>query len=468
MFNFMTRKNDQSQGNLTQDMEIRSVSNLWTTLFSATDTVTDVTAVSTAYSCIKLLSESVAQTPLVHILETDDGEETLKTSAITRLIREPTNDLSYFKWMRNMVQDMIGYGNGYSVIQRNPDGSVFGLLFLKHNQVQIYRTLDPLFPYYYQCTNYGESFKVFPEDMLHFSNITSDGINGMSPLAVHRKTFAASNSISDYNITFMDNATNLSGVIHTEKAMSKEQRADTQKGFKDQFSGTVNAGGTPVLPHGLQYTQLKPISPLDSEYIQNKQLNDDEIAKIFGVPPSILNGTGSGDAEQNALWFQQYSVSPLYDLIEQEMSLKLIPVYKQSKQRTQFKPNSIKLSSNKEKADTLSLLKNSSIVTPNEAREFYGYKSLPGGDKLQDVVNAEQVLAGKAVSVSTVGQAVGDSINAPKNTDSTASGTGTNSTADTPRTDSNNQPSSKRALEEANLEIQRLKSSLGRLNSKDI
>jgi hypothetical protein len=71
-------------------------------------------------------------------------------------------------------------------------------------------------------------------------------------------------------------------------------------------------------------------------------------------------------------------------MIDQEVTAKLIPKYKRSKEVIKFKNDSLKLASNKERAETLSLLKNSSIITPNEAREFYGLPKLDGADELQD------------------------------------------------------------------------------------
>ena len=425
------------------------------------DYISDTNSISTAYSCVRLISQTVAMTSMKNIQVTDKGEETLTSSRLTSLLKNPERNITYFKWMRNMVQDLVGKGNGYSIIIRE-SGAPIELLFVEESSVSVYVTQDMDIPYYYQLSYRGKSWKLYPEDVLHFSNITYDGYTGMSPLSVHRATFEAASAINNYNKVFMDNSANIVGVIETDKKLNKEAVEDLRNNFSNKFSGSKNAGKTPVLPEGLTYKQMKVISPMDASYIETKKLNKQDIAEIYGVPLTMLGDTSAtySNAEQLSLIYQQYTINPIYTLIEEEMSLKLIPYHKQSKQRFEFAPDTLKLASNKERAETISLLKNSSIITVNEGREYYGKPKITGGDVTVDVI-AQQAAAQAAQNPSTPpGQS---NKQAPKNSDSDKVGTGNNSRPEAPRTDSNIKPSSKRSLEEYEDEIQKLKSELGRM-----
>lgn len=409
-------------------------------IFTSSST-SDVNSISTAYACIRLLTNNTAMTYLKHYEKTEDGNEEQETSRISSLIRNPAPNVSYFQFMQNITNDFIGRGNGYAIIIRE-NGSPIELLYVPSTQVSIFVTQDSNYPYYYQISKDGRSFRMSPEDMIHVKNISLDGIVGLSPIQVHRLTFDAATSINEYNKTFMDNATSISGILSTDKKLKKETVDDLRKNFGSKFGGASNAGKTPVLSEGMQYDQLKAVSPLDADYIATRKLNKSDIAEIFGVPLSMLGSVESTytNAEQLALIYNNYTMQPIFEMISQELSLKLIPRYNRTKQRLEFYVDTLKLASSKEKAETVSLLKNTGIVTANESREYYGLQKMDGGDILGEPETE-----------------VGDEVQAPKNTDET------NVAPATPETTSKDI----RSAEVINLEIHKLKSELGRVEKNN-
>ena len=147
---------------------------------------------------------------------------------------------------------------------------------------------------------------------------------------------------------------------------------------------------------------MKKLSPIDMDYLRSNKLGKENICEIFGVPISIL-GTSElkyNNSESMALQFQNYSIEPICENIVQELTLKL----SDGQNEFRFAKNSIKHSSSKEKADSVSLLVNTQILTPNEARKLYHLPSIKGGDELI-----------------TLNNEVGDNVKSPKNTDITNS-----------------------------------------------
>ena len=349
--------------------------------------------VTTAYACIRLISNTVAMTNIKHYSVTEEGKEEIASSTLTGVLRNPYHQESYFEWLRNMVQDTVTYGNGYSMIIRNDNNTVTDLVYVPEKSVSVYAIVDGKLETdraYYQVSYKGESFPVFKEDMIHFKNIGDFGSNrGLSPVTVHRSTFDTAYKMNDYINFFLENGSGISGIIESEKPLNANTVDELRKNFANKFSGSRNAGKTPVLPQGLSYKQLKPLSPADADYINSKKLSKYDICEIYGVPPSML-GTSDlsyNNTESLAMTFQRFTIQPLLDHIDQELSIKLIPSYKRAKEVIKFVPDTLKLASNKEKAETLSLLTNTGIITPNEAREFYGFKKMDGGDELNIQTN---------------------------------------------------------------------------------
>jgi len=439
---FKSSKVDTRDSIPTEVVEERAVTSASVpSIFTAGLKAQDVYGISTSYACIRLLANTVAMTDMKNIRDTDKGEEILKGSRLTSLLKNPEPNVSYFQFMQNMTNQVVGQGNAYAIIIR--DGGVpIELLYVPEDQVQIYETLTGPISHYYQFSSRGKSFSLFPEDVLHFRNITENGYTGLSPLSAHRLTFDAASSMQDYNKTFMDNATNISGIITTDKNLNKETVEELRSNFGKKFGGASQAGRTPVLSNGMTYTQMKVISPLDADYIATRKMSKADIAEIYGVPLTML-GTADAtyqNAEQQALIYTQFTINPILEMIAQEMSMKLIPTWRNS-EKLEFRADRFKLTPSKERAETVSLLNNTGIITSNEARELYGYKKLPGGDKLKTDEPKK--------------------LEAPKNTDDT-NGVATPATDASVKSTNPNQRSLD-TKEDVEREIQLLKSKLGRM-----
>ena len=383
-------------------------------LFSTKRTVTvSAEQISTVYRSIKLISDSIASTRLKHFEATDKGQEELTGSNLSRLFKKPNSFNTFNELMSSAMVDLLGQGNGYIQIIRNDNGIPIELVNIAYFDVQIVETLQELSPWYYLIKGVE---KVFPENMIHIKNTwkyaqtnqSKYRILGISPITAHMLTLQTAGDLQDYVRNFLENSTHLTGVLETDSKLNKDSIEELRKNFSRKFGSAKNAGKTPVLTNGLKYNQLKVISPMDADYIANKKMNQEEICQVFGVPPSML-GIGEqkySDAEQQNLVFQNYTINPILDNIQEEFTFKLIPNWR-PKEFIEFKPQPLRMASSKEKAETLSLLRNSSILTPNEARVYYDLPKLTDevATKLKDTVSETNN--------------VGDNVQEPKNTDDT-------------------------------------------------
>ena len=369
--------------------EIRSVDNIFGTTSIANNS--NVEGISAVYACVKLLAQSIASTDLIH---RDNDREVLSSSLISKRLKEPQKNQTWYSWMSSIAYDLVLKGNAYAIILDDE------LLYVESEKVQVYLTNQQENPYYYQINHYGKSFQLFPDSILHFKNISSDGIIGVNPIHTHSSTFNSSLAMQEYQTKFVDNSAQISGVLNITGVLKKETQLELKDNFSVKFGGSQNAGKIPVLPDNVEFKQLNRISPLDMDYINSAKLNKTQIAEIFQVPLSFLGTEMTyNNAEVESLRFNNYTLQPLFKSIEQEMSLKLLDT---QDSKLEFIVDSIKMASTKEKSDSLSLLKNTGIITPNEARKHFGYPAIKGGDEL----TKEENLKGEALAQ-------------PKNTDDT-------------------------------------------------
>jgi len=413
--------------------------------------------IATAYSCIRLISSTIASTELKHFKK-DGYSVEQETSRLTSLLKNPNPYMSQFDLISSMVSDLIGYGNAFLWIQRDDMNVPTNLWYLPQDSVSLYVTTDYQNPFYYEVSYYGRSYKLWSEDLIHIKNPltgkVASGYWGVSPVQNHRMIFDSSYAQSEYVKVFYDNASNIAGVIETEKKLSAAAIDELRKNFSKKFAGNSNAGKIPVLPEGMIFKQVSPISPMDANYIDTKKMTNIEVCNIYGVPPSMLEIVESkySNLEQQHLGFHNYTINPIMTSIEQEFNKKLIPQWR-NKEFFNFKVDPLKYSQSKEIAESLSLLRNSSIITTNEAREYYDLKSIDveAANELKDQIELDN-------------SSVGDNVAQPKE-DYTPDLNGSK-----PLTDDNNSISATTAEGARSIEIEKelhkLKTELGRLRKE--
>ena len=341
--------------------------------------------IATAYACIRLLANSVSQTPLKDFLYTDNGKEIQENTGIATLLRNPAPNVTYNSFMTTMLTSMVGHGNAYAYIVRDSYNTAKELLYIPTERVGIQLLKQINNTHYYTVTlNNDTQINIYPEDMIHLKNITVDGFTGLSPIYYHSLTIETGAKSTDYVNNYMNNSSSISGVLETEQRLKQDAVKQIRDSFGHTYGGDGNAGKTAVLGDGMKFKQISPISPMDADYINVRKLNDNDIMRIYGVPPPMLGDISStyANTEQLALIYQRFTLNPMFEAIQQELSLKLIPERNQGSRKLEFVPNLLKMATSRDKAETLAILKREGIMTPNEVREEYGYTKNDGGDEI--------------------------------------------------------------------------------------
>lgn len=283
-------------------------------------------AVVPVYSCIKIISQTIATSPLKLYKEDKKGRNAQHNHSLTSLINQPYNYMTYFNFMQFMAQSLAGRGNAYALIMRDNDYKISELIPLEYDKVTIVDFTNSN-DYAYRINYNNKIITIWHEDILHFKIMSEDGKRGLNPIAVHRSTIDNSKHETNYKEIFYNQATNISGVVSYQKKITTEAKNDIKEGFEAKYGGNSNAGKTAILGDGATYTQLKLVSPMDANYIETAKLTRADIAVIFGVPLNKLGdlsqATYSNISEMNRDFYKS-TLSPYYTAISQEMSLKLL------------------------------------------------------------------------------------------------------------------------------------------------
>jgi HK97 family phage portal protein len=285
-------------------------------------------AVSAVCACMRLLSESVASLPLFTFRHTENGKLKAPEHPVYGILHDQPNDYqTSYTWRAQSMLHVLGWGNAYSVIERDADGAPRKLWPLLPESVAV-KTDGGRIEYEYHR---GGAKQTFPfEDVLHLRGPSLNGIMGLSVIGLARQGVALAATQDQYGASMFRNRAR-PGVLLKMPTTPKDP-GRIREDFDNIFAGAMNAGKTVLLYGGLDVVTVG-FSAEDAQFLESRQFSVQEIARWFRVSPTMigdLSRSTYSNSEQEQLSFLQHSLRPWLVNFESEINLKLFPA------RTQF------------------------------------------------------------------------------------------------------------------------------------
>ena len=297
------------------------------------------------YSCIRILSEAIAQLPL-HLYQYNDKggkEKAIKNTLYFLLHDEPNPEMSSFVFRETLMTHLLLWGNAYAQIIRNGKGEVVALYPLMPNKMTVNR--DENGNIYYQYNRYQDEAKtgdlgtvtLSSRDVLHIPGLGFDGLVGYSPIAMAKNAIGLAMATEEYGAKFFANGAAPSGVLEHPGTIKDPNKL--RENWNSTFGGSGNSGKVAVLEEGMKYTPIS-ISPEQAQFLETRKFQINEIARIFRVPPHMvgdLEKSSFSNIEQQSLEFVKYTLDPWVTRWEQSLSRALLT--KEEKKTYFFKFN---------------------------------------------------------------------------------------------------------------------------------
>ena len=276
------------------------------------------------FSCINVLSQTLAQIPLRLMRRRDDGSSVpVEDNSLYDMVAlSPSEHMSSYVWRQTAEAHRQGWGNCFTRIVRK-GSRIESLQLMLPGDTTIRRESDGSIVYDYK-PEYGRAERLSSLDVIHVPFIGYDGVQGRSPIQIARDSIGLGMAIQSSGSQFFRNGATVKGVIETEhqpEALSKFVKA-----LKESFMGAQNANQTPILPKGMSYKPVT-INPDDAQTLETMKYNRTQICGMYRVPPSFIQdherSTFTNAAEQDR-HFVKYTVAPNTTVWEQELSRKLL------------------------------------------------------------------------------------------------------------------------------------------------
>jgi HK97 family phage portal protein len=285
------------------------------------------------YSCVRILSETLAGLPL-HVYKYNDNggkEKYLKHPLYKLLHDEPNPEMTSFAFRETLMSHLLLWGNAYAQIIRNAKGEVIALYPLMPNKMTVDRDSNGRLFYLYQRSSddvpsLGKDNQVYlaPADVLHIPGLGFDGLVGYSPIAMAKNAVGLAIATEEYGAKFFANGAAPGGVLEHPGTIKDPQKV--KESWNAAYQGSANSHRVAVLEEGMKYQPIG-ISPEQAQFLETRKFQINEIARIFRVPPHMLadlEKSSFSNIEQQSLEFVKYTLDPWVVRWEQSMCRALL------------------------------------------------------------------------------------------------------------------------------------------------
>lgn len=344
-----------------------------------------VLQLATAWSCIRLLSETIGTLPMAIYRRDGEAKKTAREHGLYELLHDsPNADQTAAEFWEGVVACLCLWGNAYAEKLKLGD-RLIALKPMRPDLVRVARNERGARVYRY---SHPTGFRELKEDdVFHVRGFGAGGDVGLSPVSYARQTMGTALAADETAAETFRNGLQISGFLKEAPGTksTSEQRKDLLKLF-DEFMGSLNAGKVMPLPHGFDFAGIT-MNPEDAQLLQTRRFHVEEICRWFRVPPFMIGHTekstswGTG-IEQQMIGFLTFSLRPYLTRIEQAIKKQLIAPAERASIYAEFNLEGLLRADSQGRAALLSALGQNGYLTRNEGRARDNLPPLPGGDVL--------------------------------------------------------------------------------------
>lgn len=255
-------------------------------------TVTEKNAVDvTAVMCaVRVLGEGVGQMPLrIRKTEIKHGREyspNIKEHwAWKLLVQRPNNWMSPYEFQEYAISIAALFGDFVAVKNMSSNGEVKELLPLVPGSWKVEQ--DERYNLKYTVRLKNGVDQIFSRNqVMHLRGPSINGFVALKPVELARDAVALAANLGKSQALLASNGGRPSGILSSENPITPEQAKQIKDSWTDKF-GANGEGGVAVIDGGWKFSAMQ-MSAVDSQHIESRKFQIEEIARAFRVLPQML------------------------------------------------------------------------------------------------------------------------------------------------------------------------------------
>lgn len=165
----------------------------------------------------------------------------------------------------------------------------------------------------------GRMRRLLDSEVVHIRDRSDDGLIGRSRLSRARATFSTALAAHEYAAATYENKAAPSGALMVKGKANADALKRLREQFEAAFAGPSRAARALVLDQETSWSQFQIMSPEDAELLASRKFSTEEIARIFNVPPPIIQDYSHNtftNSQAAGRWFAQFTLLPWVKKLE--------------------------------------------------------------------------------------------------------------------------------------------------------
>lgn len=354
--------------------------------------VTEETAeqLSAVYACVGLVADSVAQVPC-KVVDASTKEAATSHDLYALLHDLPNPEMTAFDLRQTMMRWLLLWGNAYAQVRRDGAGRIVALWPLRSDRMTVDRVLTAsgaTLRYTYKLDGQADQVWWFNGDRppIHHWRINAlDGINGRSPIRLLRESLGLTKAAEQFGARWFGSGSRPSGVLQTDQKLSPENAKRMRDDWERLHAGIEQSHRVAVFEQGLKW-QAITVPPEDAQFLETRNFQVEEIARIYRVPPYAIGHTknstswGTGiESQKNGLI--TFTLLPYFAQIQQATKRDLMGRREFEAYDVVFVLNALQRGDLAARMTAYTQGLNARIFTVNEVRDLEDLPPVAGGDQ---------------------------------------------------------------------------------------
>jgi HK97 family phage portal protein len=277
-------------------------------------------AIADVWAAVRVLADAASSLPLHVYKKTPGGRERGGSGFLSDLLDRPGPGTTQADLVSSLMTHLAVYGNAYLAKYRS-GGEVVQLGLLHPDRVRP-ELQDGRLRFRYNPPYTGGGQQLLTEaDVVHVKGLSVDGLVGLSAVSQASRVLGLSDELIKHALSFFDQGAGApAGVLR----MSSDASSTNQPRLREKLKAEAKPHGILVVEGDAEYQEIA--SKLDdAQFVEQRRLAAQEIARVFRIPPHML-GAPSADSmtysnvEQESIEFVRYSLTPWLRRIELAIS----------------------------------------------------------------------------------------------------------------------------------------------------
>lgn len=343
----------------------------------------DSLKINAVFACVNIISNAIASLPFDLYRRTDNGREKAVNHRLYNLTKYPSADIPGYNFREALVVNLLIFGNAYIELVR-VGGRVRELNLIPSKYVTVNTASDGTVSYVVTYKGGSRRVEFGDESIMHIAGKSFNGRVGMSPVEKCMESIVLARALEHFGVAYFERGARPSGFLKTARKLSEEAVARLKTSFADNYMGSKNSGKMIVLEDGMEYAPAQNGNS-DSQFLEARRFQIEEIARIFAVPLFLLQSTekstswGSG-LEQLNISFVQTCLSNWLKRIEEAFNFFLLTDAEKRQYYFEFNVDGLLRGDQKSRFDAYHEAIMDGWLSPNEVRAKENLPDIPGGD----------------------------------------------------------------------------------------